>query len=79
VNKLSIYDLSGEELTILAALVAKNLAEGLTIDQQILLGRFIQAITEDVFLLNAKLLLEQKRSNATTNQEEDITEEETSE
>lgn len=78
-NKLSIYDLSGEELTILAALVAKNLAEGLTIDQQILLGRFIQAITEDVFLLNAKLLLEQKRSNATTNQEEDITEEETSE
>lgn len=78
-NKLSIYDLSGEELTILAALVAKNLAEGLTIDQQILLGRFIQAITEDVFLLNAKLLLEQKRSNATINQEEDITEEETSE
>ncbi len=71
--------MSGEELTILAALVAKNLAEGLTIDQQILLGRFIQAITEDVFLLNAKLLLEQKRSNATTNQEEDITEEETSE
>lgn len=78
-DKLSIYDLSGEELTVLAALVAKNLAEGLTIDQQILLGRFIQAITEDVFLLNAKLLLEQKRSNATVNQEEDITEEETSE
>lgn len=78
-DKLSIYDLSGEELTVLAALVAKNLAEGLTIDQQILLGRFIQAITEDVFLLNAKLLLEQKRSNSTINEEEDITEEETSE
>lgn len=76
-DKLSIYDLSGEELTVLAALVAKNLAEGLTIDQQILLGRFIQAITEDVFLLNAKLLLEQKRSNSTINEEEDITEEET--
>lgn len=60
---IDLFKLNPDELTILAALISQKLIKGLDLDEQLLLGRFLIAVAQDIFIINSKLIYEKNKKS----------------